>query len=123
MKEQDKITPSKNTKLNANMEVSIDKAFSLKLVVAGDEKKVWSTSTTVADFLKQQGVKLNDLDRVEPELAEKVEAENTVNVIRIEKVTDVVEEPVDFAVITKKDDSLSKGKEKIVKEGKDRTHF
>ncbi|SNT47519.1 Uncharacterized conserved protein YabE, contains G5 and tandem DUF348 domains [Bacillus sp. OK838] len=119
VKEQDKITPSKNTKLNANMEVSIDKAFSLKLVVAGDEKKVWSTSTTVADFLKQQGVKLNDLDRVEPELAEKVEAENTVNVIRIEKVTDVVEEPVDFAVITKKDDSLSKGKEKIVKEGKD----
>ncbi|WP_241665165.1 G5 and 3D domain-containing protein [Peribacillus simplex] len=119
LKEQDKITPSKNTKLKANMEVAIDKAFSLKLVVGGDEKQVWSTSTTVADFLKQQGVKLNDLDRVEPELTEKVEAENTVNVVRIEKVTDVVEEPVDFAVITKKDDSLSKGKEKIVKEGKD----
>ncbi|MFJ7941435.1 ubiquitin-like domain-containing protein [Peribacillus sp. NPDC096622] len=119
VKEQDKITPSKNTKLKANMEVAIDKAFSLKLVVGGDEKQVWSTSTTVADFLKQQGVKLNDLDRVEPELTEKVEAENTVNVVRIEKVTDVVEEPVDFAVITKKDDSLSKGKEKVVKEGKD----
>ncbi|WP_232783046.1 G5 and 3D domain-containing protein [Bacillus sp. BA3] len=119
LKEQDKITPSKNTKLKANMEVAIDKAFSLKLVVGGNEKQVWSTSTTVADFLKQQGVKLNDLDRVEPELTEKVEAENTVNVVRIEKVTDVVEEPVDFAVITKKDDSLSKGKEKIVKEGKD----
>ncbi|MFJ7512967.1 ubiquitin-like domain-containing protein [Peribacillus simplex] len=119
LKEQDKITPSKSTKLKANMEVAIDKAFSLKLVVGGDEKQVWSTSTTVADFLKQQGVKLNDLDRVEPELTEKVEAENTVNVVRIEKVTDVVEEPVDFAVITKKDDSLSKGKEKIVKEGKD----
>ncbi|GAB6259646.1 MULTISPECIES: ubiquitin-like domain-containing protein [Peribacillus] len=119
VKEQDKITPSKNTKLKANMEVAIDKAFSLKLVVGGNEKQVWSTSTTVADFLKQQGVKLNDLDRVEPELTEKVEAENTVNVVRIEKVTDVVEEPVDFAVITKKDDSLSKGKEKIVKEGKD----
>ncbi|MFH0069963.1 ubiquitin-like domain-containing protein [Peribacillus sp. NPDC056705] len=119
VKEQDKITPSKNTKLKANMEVAIDKAFSLKLVVGGDEKQVWSTSATVADFLKQQGVKLNDLDRVEPELTEKVEAENTVNVVRIEKVTDVVEEPVDFAVITKKDDSLSKGKEKIVTEGKD----
>ncbi|WP_286184977.1 G5 and 3D domain-containing protein [Bacillus sp. SD075] len=119
VKEQDKITPSKSTKLKANMEVAIDKAFSLKLVVGGNEKQVWSTSTTVADFLKQQGVKLNDLDRVEPKLTQKVEAENTVNVVRIEKVTDVVEEPVDFAVITKKDDSLSKGKEKIVKEGKD----
>ncbi|MFD4820283.1 ubiquitin-like domain-containing protein [Peribacillus butanolivorans] len=117
--EKDKITPSKNTKMEANMEVAIDKAFSLKLVVGGNEKQVWSTSTTVADFLKQQGVKLNDLDRVEPGLVEKVEAKNTVNVIRIEKVTDVVEEPVDFAVITKKDDSLLKGKENIVKEGKD----
>ena len=29
-----------------------------------------------------------------------------------------MEEPVDFAVITKNDDSLLKGKEKIVKEGK-----
>ncbi|MFD6438276.1 ubiquitin-like domain-containing protein [Peribacillus sp. NPDC060186] len=117
--EKDKITPSKNSKMEANMEVAIDKAFSVKLVVGGNEKQVWSTSTTVADFLKQQGVKLNDLDRGEPGLVEKVEAKNTINVIRIEKVTDVVEEPVDFAVITKKDDSLSKGKENIVKEGKD----
>lgn len=116
--EKDKIIPSNDTKLKADMEVSIDKAFSLKLVVGGKEKRVWSTSTTVADFLKQQGVKLNDLDRVEPGLVEKVEAKNTVNVIRIEKVTDVVEEPVDYAVITKKDDSLLKGKESIVKEGK-----
>lgn len=116
--EKDKITPSNDTKLKADMEVSIDKAFSLKLVVGGKEKRVWSTSTTVADFLKQQGVKLNDLDRVEPGLVEKVEAKNTVNVIRIEKVTDVVEEPVDYAVITKKDDSLLKGKESVVKEGK-----
>lgn len=116
--EKDKITPSNDTKLKADMEVSIDRAFLLKLVVGGKEKQVWSTSTTVADFLKQQGVKLNDLDRVEPGLVEKVEAKNTVNVIRIEKVTDVVEEPVDYAVITKKDDSLLKGKENIVKEGK-----
>ncbi|MFJ7860097.1 ubiquitin-like domain-containing protein [Peribacillus sp. NPDC097206] len=116
--EKDKVTPSKDTKLKADMEVSIDRAFSLNLVVGGKEKQVWSTSTTVADFLKQQGVKLNDLDRVEPGLVEKVEAKNTVNVIRIEKVTDVVEEPVDYAVITKNDDSLLKGKEKIEKEGK-----
>lgn len=100
------------------MEVAIDKAFSLKLVVGGDEKQVWSTSTTVADFLKQQGVKLNDLDRVEPELTEKVKAENTVNVVRIEKVTDVVEEPVDFAVITKKMTLYQKGKRKLSKKEK-----
>ena len=61
----------KTRSLKQNMEVAIDKAFSLKLVVGGNEKQVWSTSTTVADFLKQQGVKLNDLDRVEPGLGGK----------------------------------------------------
>lgn len=59
------------------------------------------------------------MDRVEPELTEKVKAENTVNVVRIEKVTDVVEEPVDFAVITKKDDSLSKERKLSKKEKMD----
>ena len=42
-----------------------------------------------------------------------------INVIRVEKVTDVVEEPIQFAVVTKKDDSLDKGTEKVITEGKD----
>ncbi len=57
---------------------------------------MWSTSTTVADFLKQQGVKLNELDRVEPKLTRKRSSKEYVNVIRVEKVTDVVEEPVEY---------------------------
>ena len=79
---------------------------------------MWSTSTTVADFLTQQGVKLNELDRVEPELTEKVEAKNIVNVTRVEKVTDVVESPVEYEIVKKEDSSLSQGKEKILVEGK-----
>ena len=37
--------------------------------------------------------------------------------MRVEKVTDVVEEATNFAVETKKDDSLLKGKEKVVQAG------
>ena len=75
---------------------------------------MWSTSTTVADFLTQQGVKLNELDRVEPELTEKVEAKKIVNVIRVEKVTDVVEEPVEYAVVKKEELLFQKGKRKLL---------
>ncbi|CAH0347568.1 G5 and 3D domain-containing protein [Bacillus sp. CECT 9360] len=114
----DKVNPSLDTKLRSEMVVAIEKAFPLKLAVGGVEKQVWSTSTTVADFLKKQDVKLNTLDRVEPGLGEKVETDNLVNVIRVEKVTDVVEEPVDFGVITKKDASLIKGRETVLNEGK-----
>ena len=41
----------------------------------------------------------------------------SLNVIRVEKVTDVVEEPIQFAVVTKKDHSLVNGKEKVITQG------
>ncbi len=43
--------------------------------------------------------------------------EAIVNITRIEKVTDVVEQPINFAVITQKDDDLPHGTEKVLKEG------
>ncbi len=100
------------------MEISIKSALHLTLVDGGNEQQVWSTSATVADFLTQQGIKLNEFDRVEPSLSETVKKDDVINVIRVEKVTDVVEEPVQFAVITKKDESLEKGKQTTVKEGR-----
>jgi uncharacterized protein YabE (DUF348 family) len=119
LNEKDTLSHAPDTKIQKEMKIAIERAFPLTLVVGGNEKQVWSTSTTVADFLGQQGVKLNESDRVEPGLEEKVQAQNTVHVIRVEKVTDVVEEPVQFAVVTKKDDSLLEGKEKVINQGKD----
>jgi uncharacterized protein YabE (DUF348 family) len=116
--EHDKVKPGLSEKVTGDMNVKIDTAFSLKLVNGGKEQKVWSTSTTVADFLKQQGITLNKSDRVEPSLDKVVKANDVVNVVRVEKVTDVVEETKDFTVISKKDSDLSKGKEKVVQEGK-----
>ncbi|MFK4996581.1 G5 domain-containing protein [Bacillus sp. N9] len=51
-------------------------------------------------------------------LDENVEPNGVVNVIRVEKVTDVVEEPIDFAVVTRKDESLAKGTEKSYRKAK-----
>ncbi|BCB01910.1 G5 and 3D domain-containing protein [Bacillus sp. KH172YL63] len=117
--EHDKVQPGLSEKVTGNMNVMIDAAFPLKLVNGGKEQKAWSTSTTVADFLKQQGITLKDSDRVEPGLDKIVKANDVVNVVRVEKVTDVVEETKNFTVISKKDSNLSKGKEKVVQEGKD----
>ncbi|MBT2690812.1 DUF348 domain-containing protein [Bacillus sp. ISL-47] len=118
LNEHDKIQPKPEEKVKSNMEIQIEKAFSLTLNNGGKEKQVWSTSTTVADFLSQQGIKINELDRVEPKLEETVKADDTIKVIRVEKVTDVVEEPINFAVVTKKDKNLAKGTEKVVNAGK-----
>ena len=84
----------------------------------GAQKNVWSTSTTVADFLKRENIQLNDDDRLNRKAEEYLKPGSVVEVVRVEKVTDVVEEPANFAVETRNDPSLLKGREKVVQEGK-----
>ncbi len=117
LNEHDKISQKPQEVIKNKMNINIQVAFHHTLIDGGKEKKVWSTSATVADFLTQQGITLNELDRVEPSLTDTLEKDGVVNVVRVEKVTDVVEEPVGFAVITKQDGTLEKGKEKVLTEG------
>jgi len=113
----DRVFPSLEAEIKKGMTISLEKAFPIQLNVGGKQQQVWATSTTVADFLKQQNIVLNELDRVEPSLQEKIKANMVVKVIKVQKVTDVVEEAVDFAVVTRKDDRLPKGERRVIQSG------
>jgi len=115
--EHDAITPAADAEVGPENKIAIEKAFGVTLLDGDKVKKVWSTSTTVADFLKQHNIQLNEFDRVEQKMDELVVPKSEIQVVRVEKVTDVVEEETKFAVETKKDDSLLKGKEKVVQTG------
>ncbi|WP_462411318.1 ubiquitin-like domain-containing protein [Neobacillus sp. Marseille-QA0830] len=118
LNDHDQVSPKPQTAIQNKMTIGVKKANRLTLIDGGKEQEIWSTSTTVVDFLSQQGIKLNELDRVEPSLTEPITMNGVVNVIRVEKVTDVVEEPLEFAVISKKDESLEKGTQKTITPGK-----
>jgi uncharacterized protein YabE (DUF348 family) len=118
LSKHDQISPKPQAAIKDKMKIGLKMAFHLTYVDGGKKQQVWATSATVADFLSQQGIKLNTLDRVEPSLTQPLTENGVVNVIRVEKVTDVVEEPVQFAVVTKKDESLEKGREKTLTQGK-----
>ena len=60
---------------------------------------------------------MSEFDRVEQKMDELIVPHSEIQVVRVEKVTDVVEEETNFAVETKKEDSLLKGKEKVVQDG------
>lgn len=118
LSEHDVVTPALQARLGNNQSIEIDKAFLLTLDDGGQKQEVWSTSTTVADFLKRENVQLNEFDRVEGHLDALVLPNSEVKVVRVEKVTDVVEEATKFAVETRKDEDLLKGREKVIQEGK-----
>lgn len=116
--EHDEISLSLDTEVGADHKIDIQKAFQLTLVDGLEERQVWSTSTTVANFLKQQGITLGEYDRVGKSMEEVITPDDRIAVVRVEKVTDVVEESIDFAIEKKTDSSLLKGKEKVVTTGK-----
>ncbi len=117
--EHDQIYPSLETALTENMSIRYESAFQVTLKSDGEEKEVWTTSTTVADFLERQELELGELDRVEPDKDQKVKPSEQVKVIRVEKVTDVVEESQGYATVTRNDNSLDKGKEQVVATGQE----
>lgn len=115
--EHDTLKQSLDTEVGADNKIDIQKAFQVTLVDGLDNRQVWSTSTTVANFLKQQGIQLNEFDRVENNLEDVITPESKIAVVRVEKVIDVVEDSLDFAIEKKQDASLLKGKQKVVTTG------
>ncbi|MFD1926724.1 ubiquitin-like domain-containing protein [Sporosarcina siberiensis] len=115
--EHDEVIPSLNEELADTDSITVLKAYEVTLNDGGKEKKYWTTSTTVADFLKKKDIQLSDLDRLEAYEQELVMPNSTVKIVRVEKVTDVVEEPANYAVETRSDSSLLKGREKVVQDG------
>ncbi|MFA9458059.1 ubiquitin-like domain-containing protein [Halalkalibacter sp. AB-rgal2] len=118
-KEHDVVEPDLSAAIEEQMELIYESAFQVELISDGEQHEFWTTSTTVADFLEREEVTLDELDRVEPELDERLEEETSIQVVRVEKVTDVVEEAIDFATVTRKDDDLLSGSEEVVQSGED----
>ena len=116
--EQDKLTPALDAEVGPNANIAVEKAFQVTLVDGVNEMKEHAAVATVAAFLKQQEIHLNEFDRVEQRMEEPVIPNDVRQVVRVEKVTDVVEAATNFAVETRKDNKVLKGKEKVVQEGK-----
>ena len=115
--EHDVVSASLDTEVGADNKIDIQKAFQLTLVDGLEERQVWSTSTTVANFLKQQEIYLGEFDRVSKETESVITPNEKIAVVRVEKVTDVVEESIAFATEKKNDSSILKGNEKVITVG------
>lgn len=114
----DEIEPALKEELDEDNAINVDKAYQFTLVDGGKKKKYWSTSTTVDEFLKKEKIKVGKLDKLSAKKKSTIKPDSTVKIVRVEKDTEKVEEDENFTIETKSDDSLLKGQEKVVQEGK-----
>ncbi|MGP4042529.1 ubiquitin-like domain-containing protein [Gracilibacillus sp. D59] len=115
--EKDQLSLAANTKIDNNLVIDIEKAFQVTINDAGEEQQVWTTGGSIKELLAKHDIKLNELDRVEPKQTASINKSTDINITRVEKVKDVVEEEKDFKVVKRSDSSLEKGKEEIISEG------
>ncbi|SFQ21049.1 G5 and 3D domain-containing protein [Salibacterium halotolerans] len=99
------------------MTVAYESAFPVTIKDNGKTKEVMTTTAQAGNILKQAGMKLDSNDRLKEGKNTTVSEETELDVVRVEKVTDVVQEKQNFATVTRKDDSLAGGQEKVVKSG------
>lgn len=117
VKKHDELSHERTTPIEDGLKIEVDRAFQVTFNNGGEKQKVWTTASTVEDFLKEHDVSLNPLDQLKPAKNQQLSAETPVILTRVEKVTDVVEEEVDFTVETRTDSSLAEGKERVVSSG------
>ncbi|MGY4691896.1 ubiquitin-like domain-containing protein [Salibacterium sp. K-3] len=99
------------------MTVAYEPAFPVTVQDQDETEEVMTTESTVAEVLKEADIALDDNDRVEPGKETAVSHETKLEVIRVEKVTDVVKEEQDYATVTRRDDSLANGQEEVMESG------
>lgn len=117
--EHDKVEPGLNERLESGMDIAYQEAFPVTVTSDGETEEIWTVSTTVGDLLDGQAIELGELDRVEPEADEELNSEEEVRVVRVEKVTDVVEETISYGTVTENDSSMDRGTEEVLEPGEE----
>lgn len=116
--EHDELSHELSTKISEGLHVTIDKAFQIVVKDGKDKAKYWTTGGTVEDFLKENNITLNELDKIKPKLSQEITKDTKISIIRVEKKQVEVEEAIPFKVVEKKDPSLPAGERKVLKAGK-----
>lgn len=87
------------------------------LLVDGKRLVFDTTAVTVQDVLNQQGVNVNDNDKIDPPLFAEVGRSATITITRVEIKTEAVTQPIPFARQLVRDETYPQGQTRIVQLG------
>lgn len=114
---KDKTTPSINTKLKNNDKIDIKRAVMVTVAVDGREINIKTTEDTVDKMFKEEGIKLNEEDRIFPSKDSPVLEGLKLTVTRVESKVIEQRYVIDFATVVKRDDNAENGSTKVVQDG------
>lgn len=109
---------SKLQKIGINT-IQIKRAIPVNVEVDGKQTKIMTFRETVGEALENSQVKLSKLDKIENlSLEDQIVKGMNIKVIRVIEELQTEKMPVDYKVITRQNNHLDKGQQKVIKEGK-----
>lgn len=108
-----------NDDITTGLNMTVKQAFQVTINDGGKETKVWTTGGLVSDILEEQDVTFNKHDKVKPSIDNNLSDKASIQITRVEKKSDKVEETVAFKTEKREDSSLDKGKEKVITDGQE----
>lgn len=117
LSEHDELSVDLNTDIEDGLAISIQKAFEVTVNDGGKEKTAMVTNQSIGDLLKDLKISLNEHDRLNADLDDRVENNRSIEIVRVtkEKVSKEIEIPYDTE--TKNDSNLLQGKSKVLTKG------
>lgn len=121
LSKHDEVSHKPEEKIVDGLKLTIDKAFQVAVNVGEKKEKFWTTGGTVAQLLKANHINLNDSDKMNVGMKDKVTPEKPISIVRVNKEKIEVEKALAFDTERKKDSSLSKGEERVISQGQNGT--
>jgi uncharacterized protein YabE (DUF348 family) len=113
------VEPSLDTKVASGEEIVVSQPVQVQVVHDGVSQPVVTNALTAGGLLRQMGIKLGPLDRVEPSIVANPATVGTINIVRVRDAVSKTFSPISFKAVTRKSDTLEFGLRRVVQEGAD----
>lgn len=119
--EHDELSHELDEDIKDGMQIDVTKAFQMTVDNGGQEKEYWTTGGTVEQFFAENDITYDKSshDKLNVKLTDEIKEDMKIKLVHVEKDKEEIEEAIPFEIEKRKDDSLEKGKKRVISEGKE----
>ncbi|HZJ84128.1 MAG TPA: 3D domain-containing protein [Syntrophomonadaceae bacterium] len=117
--EKDEVTPSLQTLVKKDTEITVVRAFKVKVVAEGKTREIISIPIPIKEAIDIAGVELGEKDIVKTIPTELTTPNQEIEVIRVTEEEVILEESIPYETEKTVDNSLEKGLTKTINKGQD----
>lgn len=115
----DEVSVPLNAAIKDGDRIEVTQAIPVIVKADGKASTVYTTERTVQAAIEELNIPVRSQDKVSPPLDSVLNADTTVTVVRVDMKVSETEHVLPFSIVKKEDPTLEKGKEKLVKTGKE----